>query len=90
MVTKAKTCHMEFYFKRKDIEKLLKKHPKSEGIIVKHSVIPAVMDDKTVVNISKIEAYASDRGSSTALKAANGEEEEIIVDGCPYPPGCNV
>ena len=88
MVTKAKTCHMEFYFKRKDIEKLLKKNPDSEGIIVKHSVIPAVMDDKTVVNISKIEAYASSKGSSSTLKAGKGEEEEIIVDGCPFPPGC--
>lgn len=84
MATKAKTCQMEFYFKRKDLEKLLKANPNSDGIIIKQSIKPTVLKDKTIANISKIEAYAA--VPKTALKLTG--EEEFIIEGCPFPPGC--
>ena len=85
MVTKAKSCQMEFYFKRKDLEKLIKANPNSDGIIIKQSIKPTVLKDKTIANISKIEAYATP-SEKTALKLSEGAE--FVIEGCPFPPGC--
>lgn len=79
-------CRIEFYFKTEDLLKMLNANPDAKGIIVSQEIrkeMPKGMDH--YVNITHITARP-DYHSQSKSAAAGGDE---IIDGCPYPPGCN-
>lgn len=77
-------CKIEFYFKRKDIEKLLAENPDAKGIIIRQEIKPRkTADNKSYINVTTISAYTSLKTES--LEKTGGDDE---VYGCPIPPGC--
>ncbi len=75
-------CKLEFYFTRERIESLLKDNPKAKGIIISQEIKVRFTADNEKLNVIEIAARA-DNGTakSRALKG--------LVNGCPYPPGCD-
>lgn len=76
-----KTCKIQFYFKRADMEKLLKDNPSAKGVIISEEIVPNTSSGSHHGNSVYITARA-DVGTGTTPKG--GDE----VPGCPYPPGC--
>ncbi len=80
-------CQIQFYFKREDLEKLLNANPDAKGIIVSQEIRkekPHGMDH--YVNITHITARPDQKNQANPGTAAPGD---TLIDGCPYPPGCN-
>lgn len=80
-------CKIEFYFKRKDMEALLKANPNADGIIVQQEIKPRKKaGGKGFENVASIKAYV--HGASAPRSV---ETETVLakqIEGCPYPPGC--
>ncbi len=77
-------CKIEFYFKKKDIEKLLAKNPEAKGIIIRQEIKPRkTADKKSYVNVTTITAYTAIKTETLRTDAVDDE-----VYGCPIPPGC--
>lgn len=88
MNTMSNNCKIEFYFKRKDLEKLLADNKNAHGIIICQSIKPRISaDKKSKFNAVEISAYAVHREERSMLMVAESKGVES-VDGCPYPPGC--
>lgn len=94
----ANECKIEFYFKREEIEKLLKENPDAKGIIISQEIVrEKPKGSLKEVNMVKIKARAvpaAEKKAALSAKSATlteGAEAEPAedVDGCPYPPGCN-
>ncbi|MFV0604951.1 MAG: hypothetical protein ACK5NK_03825 [Niabella sp.] len=72
---------MEFYFKRKDLLKLLEENPHAKGIIIRRELNPKKTAKSKGVSTISITAYAHQEIASRAII-------DTDVPGCPYPPGC--
>lgn len=74
-------CKIEFYFKREELEKLLRSHPTAKGVIISQE-------------IKRLKPKGADHYSNVALITARIDNNDPArpdgdsVDGCPYPPGC--
>jgi hypothetical protein len=97
----ANECKMEFYFKRADIDKLLKANPKAKGIIISHEIVQEKpRGSLKVLNLVRIKARVDPAPvkKATATKTAKKTASKLLGDpdpndpgspeGCPYPPGC--
>lgn len=81
-------CKIEFYFKRKDVEELLKTNPDANGLIIRQEIKPRrKADGKTFENVTSITAYA--RGKNASKKIEAELDPGDCIDGCPFPPGCS-
>ncbi len=81
-------CRIEFYFKADQIQKLLTDNPDAKGIIISEEIRrekPHGMDH--YINVVHLTARV-DLHEGAKKSSVNGGGDEI-VDGCPYPPGCN-
>ncbi len=86
----AGKCKMEFYFKREDLLKLIKKNPTAKGVIISQEIVPRKGADGKFSSTVYIRARTTNQKETTisakAKSAAVAGPDE--VDGCPYPPGC--
>lgn len=86
----ANQCRIEFYFKRADLEKLLKQNPDAKGIIISQEINKEKpKGSEHYVNVAHIRARADHGTGVQKLATAADGGGDVYVDGCPYPPGCN-
>ncbi len=81
-------CRIEFYFKADQIQKLLTDNPGAKGIIISEEIRrekPHGSD--RYINVVHLTARVDYHDGDNKGSATGGGDE--IVDGCPYPPGCN-
>ena len=75
----ASECRIEFYFKRADMEQLLKDNPTANAVIVSQQLVKTPQGA-----MANIRARAlNDTGTATA-----SPDDDQDIPGCPYPPGC--
>lgn len=78
-------CRIEFYFKKEDLQRLLTESGDAKGIIISQEIRKEKPKGaEHYVNVTHITARPDK--SNSVSKAAGGED---VVEGCPYPPGCN-
>ena len=81
-------CRIEFYFKADQIQKLLNDNPGAKGIIISEEIRrekPHGLD--RYINVVHLTARVDLQGGAKSAAPGNGDDE--VVEGCPYPPGCN-
>ncbi|MFT3903238.1 MAG: hypothetical protein QM727_08690 [Niabella sp.] len=87
----AKDCKIEFYFRKKDLEQLIKENPDADGIIIRQALKPRKGANKENITVAEITAYphwvAGDKAATLSKKSVLGDDNGS-VSGCPYPPGC--
>jgi|GEM_PF-589922 hypothetical protein len=91
-------CEFEYYFRRSDLEKLLKSNPGAKAIIIKNEIKTSKAGRKSHVNTIEVSAYAlydetapAVKKRSTTMKTAALADTTAAADviyGCPNPPGC--
>lgn len=82
-------CRMEFYFTRKDMQKLLDENPGAEGVIICQEIKPRkVADGDNFINVTTITAYCKSP-SSNQMNFFAASKKMDGIQGCPNPPGCS-
>ncbi len=92
------TCEFEYYFRRSDLEKLLKSNPGAKAIIIRNEIKTSKAGRKSHVNTLEVSAYALyDEKAPPAKKAGTTTKASAlaastattdVIYGCPNPPGC--